>query len=39
MEGNADRSASYQWMQHIVLVNLFYKKYIVTIREFCLMDN
>ena len=24
----------YLWMQNILLVNLFYKKYIVTIREF-----
>ena len=24
----------YQWMQSIPLVNLFYKKYIVTIKEF-----
>ena len=24
----------YEWMQNIVLINLFYKKYIVTIREF-----
>ena len=31
-EGNTDRSASYliTWMQNILLVNLFYKKYIVT---------
>ena len=29
----------YQWMQNIVLINLFYTKYIVTIREFPLMDN
>ena len=36
IEGNAFRSASdlIQWMQNILLVNLFYKKYIVTIREF-----
>ena len=37
IEGNACRSASdliSVWMQNIVLVNLFYKKYIVTIREF-----
>ena len=24
----------YQWMQNILLVNLFYEKYIVNIREF-----
>ena len=36
IEGNAGRSASdiYQWMQNILLVNLFRKKYIVTVREF-----
>ena len=28
-----------QWMQSTILVNLFYKKYIVTIREFPHMDN
>ena len=33
IEGNACRmlQIQYQWMQNIVLVNLFYKKYIVTI--------
>ena len=34
IEGNAGRSASDQWMQNILLVNLFRKKYIVTVREF-----
>ena len=38
IERNAGRSASDsdrdQWMQNILLVNLFYKKYIVIIREF-----
>ena len=36
IKGDAGRSASdlYQWMQNILLVNLFYKKYVVTISEF-----
>ena len=36
IEGNAGRSASdlISVMQNILLVNLFYKKYIVIIREF-----
>ena len=36
IEENACRCASdpNQWMQTIILVNLFYKKCIVTIREF-----
>ena len=34
IERNAGRSASDQWMQNILLDNLFYEKYIVTIREF-----
>ena len=41
IEGNADRSASYLISvdANILLVNLFYKKYNVTIREISPMDN